>query len=92
MFFKSDFTLFDLSPQTGFLGFVNTDSKLLLVLNHLLLIFKIYVYNSGRSKSLISKFLIREITEVKNIEEKFSINKKKSKICTRTNGSRVKIF
>ena len=79
MLFKSDFTLFDLSPQTAFLSFVNTDSKLLLVLNHLLLIFKIYVYNSGRSESLISKFLIREITEVKNIEEQFSINKKKNK-------------
>ena len=45
----------------------------------MLLIFKIYVYNSGRSESLISKFLIREITEVKNIEEQFSINKKKNK-------------
>ena len=35
------------------------------------------MYNSRRSESLILKSLIREITKVKNIEEKVSINYEK---------------
>ena len=43
LFFKNDFILFDLTPQAAFLGFLNVDSKLLLIQNYLLLIFKIYI-------------------------------------------------
>ena len=81
LFFKSYFTLFDLTPQAAFLGFLNVlVSKLLLIQNHLNIIFKyhiifkIYIYNCRRSEQLKIKFLIREITKVKNIEEKNSIN------------------
>ena len=49
----NDFTLFDLTPQTAFLGFLNVDSKPLLIQSHLLLISKMYIYNSRRSESLI---------------------------------------
>ena len=77
LFFENDFTLFNLTPQAAFLGFLNVDSKLLLLQNRLLLTFKIYIYNSRRSESLILKSLIREITKVKNIEEKVSINNEK---------------
>ena len=70
-------TLFDLTPQAAILGFLNVNSNLLLIQNHLLLIHKIYIYNSRRSESLIIKFLIREIMQVKNIEEKISINNEK---------------
>ena len=52
LFFENEFTLFDLTSQVAFLGFLNANSKLLLIQNHLLLIFKIYFYNSGRSESL----------------------------------------
>ena len=61
LFFEKDFALFNLTAQAGFLGFLNVNSKLLLIQNYLLLIFKIYIYNSRRSKPLIIKFLIREI-------------------------------
>ena len=80
LFFKNEFTLFDLTPQAaflGFLGFLNVDPELLLIQNHLLLIFKIYIYNSRKSESLKIKSLIREITKVKNIEEKISLNNEK---------------
>ena len=77
LFFENEFTLFDLTPQAAFLGFLNVDSKLLLIQNHLLLIFKIYIYNSRRSESLKIKSLIREISKVKNIEEKTSLNDEK---------------
>ena len=43
LFFENDFTLFDLTLQAAFLGFLNVDSKLLLIQNHLLLILKIYL-------------------------------------------------
>ena len=59
------------------LGFLNVESKLLLIQNNLLLIFKIYIYNSRRSESLKIKSLIQEITKVKNIEEKISLNNEK---------------
>ena len=49
LFFENEFSLFDLTPQAAFLGFLDVDSKLLLIQNHLLLIFKIYIYNSRRS-------------------------------------------
>ena len=77
LFFENEFTLFDLTLQAAFLGFLNVNSELLLMQNYLLLIFKIYIYNSRRSESLKIKSLIREITKVKNIEEKISLNNEK---------------
>ena len=73
LFFKNDFTLFHLTPQAAFLGFHNVDSKVFLIQNHLVLIFKIYIYISRRFESLIIKSLIREIMKA----EKFSINNEK---------------
>ena len=70
LFFENDFTLSDVTPQAAFLGFLNNDSKLFLIQNHLLLTFKVYIYNSRISESLIIKSLIKEIMKVKNIEEK----------------------
>ena len=88
LFFKNEFTLFDLTQQAAFLGllgFLNVDPGLLLIQNHLLLIFKIYIYNSRKSESLKIKSLLREITKVKNIEEQISLdNEKKHAICKRT--------
>ena len=71
LFFENDFTLFDLTSLAAFSGFLNNDSKLLLLQNHLLLIIKI-IYNSRRSETLILKYLIREIMKVKNrLKKKF---------------------
>ena len=80
------------TPQADFLGFLNVNSKLLLIQNHFLLIFKIYIYNSRRSKSLILKSLMRKITKVKNIEERISTINKKNVVCARENGSQLKMF
>ena len=71
--------------------FSNVDSKLLLIQNHLLLIFKIYIYNSRRSESLKIKSLIQEITKVKNIEEKISLNNEK-KTCLIENVWKTQTF
>ena len=78
LIFKNDFSLFDLTLQAAFLGFLNIDSKLVLIQNLLLLIFKVYIYNSRRSESLKIKSLVSEITKVRNIEQKISINNEKN--------------
>ena len=80
LFFENKFTLFNQSPQAtflSFLGFLTVDSELRFIQNHLLLIFKICIFNSRESESLKIKSLIREITNVKNIEEKISLNNEK---------------
>ena len=92
LFFENDFIIFDLTLQAAFLGFLNVNSKLLLIQNHFLLVFKMYIYNSRRYESLKIKSLIREITKVKNIEEKISINNEKNMLCTRENGSKLQMF
>ena len=95
LIFKNDFSLFDLTPQAAFSGFLNIDSKLLLIQNLLLLIFKVYIYNSRRSESLKIKSLVSEIMKVKNIEEKISINNEKNHTSTSENGengSKLKMF
>ena len=72
LWFENEFTLFDLTLQAaflGFLGFLNVDPELLVIHNHLLL--------TKKSESLKIKSLIREITQVKNIEEKISLNNEK---------------
>ena len=67
------------------LGFLNVESKLLLIQNNLLLIFKIYIYNSRRSESLKIKSLIREITKVKR--KNFIKQWKKNMLYKRENGN-----
>ena len=92
LFFENDFIIFDLTLQGAFLGFLNVNSKLLLIQNHFLLVFKIYIYNSRRYESLKIKSLIREITKVKKIEEKISISNEKNMLYTRENGSKLQMF
>ena len=63
-----------------------------MIQKHLLLISKIYSYNSRRSQSSILKSLIREIAKVKNIDEKILINNEKNILCTRESSSTLKII
>ena len=79
LFFENYIILLDLAPQAAFLDFLDVDLKLFLVQNYLILIYKIHIYNTRRSESVILKFLIREIIKVENIEEKNSKKKKKKK-------------
>ena len=58
-----------LSPQTAFLGFTNTYCNDTLLKNHILLLFKIHVYNSRKHEKISLNNLIRNITKVKNIEK-----------------------
>ena len=72
LFFNDSLHLPHLSPQTACFGFPNTYSNCFLLENHILLLFKNYLYNS-RTQGIItlSKF-IRIIAKVKNIEKEIA--------------------
>ena len=63
-----------ITPQSAIFGF--TDHKLNYhLINHILLIFKYYVYKTRENSSLDLKVLKRNIHEIKNIEKQISLNK-----------------
>ena len=72
IFFNDSLHLPHLSPQTAYFGFPNTYSNCLLLENHILLLFKNYLYNS-RTQGIItiSKF-IRIVAKVANIEKEIA--------------------
>ena len=69
MFFNDCFHLPQVLPQTVFFGFFNTYSNNLILENHILLPFKIYLYNSREQGEVTLKKLIRIIANVKDIEK-----------------------
>ena len=66
-FFESIIDLPDLLPQTAILGFFNIDYDYALI-NHLLLIFKQYLYNSRSKVNPSLAGLLFKIKKVKEIE------------------------
>ena len=94
---KSLISIFDkslnlpfLSPQTAFIGFANTYCIDTLLKNHILLLFKIYVYNSRKHEKISLKNLIRNITKVKNIEKEIAEKNKKRLCCITKIGKKLK--
>ena len=67
-FFDKSLNLPFLSPQTASLGFTNTYCNDILLKNHILLLFKIYVCSSRKHEKISLNNLIRNVTKVKNIE------------------------
>ena len=75
--FDKSLILSFLSPQTAFFGFTNTYCNDPLLKNHILLLWKIYVYNSRKHEKISLKNLIRNVTKVKNIEKEIVENNEK---------------
>ena len=63
----------DLSPQSAIFGHVEIQQSFKII-NHLLLIFKLFVYKSRDEKYLNFHRLIKKIAKVKNIEETITYN------------------
>ena len=78
-----------LSPQTASLGFTNTYCNDILLKNHILLLFKIYVYNS-RKHEKISLNNLRNVTKVKNIEREIAEKNEKKLCCITKSGKKLK--
>ena len=75
-FFENNLILPTLTPQTALLGLFWSDNANHdeLIINHFLLIFKLYVYNSRENHHLNIMDLLTDIKEIKKIEYRLSSN------------------
>ena len=76
-FFDKSLNLPFLSTQAAFLGFTNTSCYDILLKNRILLLFKMYVYNSRKHGQISLNNLIRNVMKVKNIEKEIAGNNAK---------------
>ena len=69
LLFETDLDFPDLTPQAALFGFVNESDN---NLNHILFIFKLYVYQSRERGVLNLNSLIKHVTKVKKLERKIA--------------------
>ena len=68
-FFENHLSLCDLTPQTAFFGFTEKDLDDTILQNHLLLVFKIYLYKSRSYGFVCLKSLLLEIKKINHLEK-----------------------
>ena len=69
-FFSPVLELPDLLPQSAFFGFLDIDNDCSSLINHILLIFKLYVYKARKKEKVDLNSLINYICKIKDTEEK----------------------
>ena len=75
MFLTNDISLPILTPQTAIFGFINgIENSVYKIINHVLLIFKLHVYQSRERGTLELSRLMNEIKKVKLQEKKIAQN------------------
>ena len=75
MFLTNDIYLPILTPQTAIFGFINgIENSVYKIINHVLLIFKLHVYQSRERGTLELSRLMNEIKKVKLQEKKIAQN------------------
>ena len=75
MFLTNDISLPILTPQTATFGFINgIENSVYKIINHVLLIFKLHVYQSRERGTLELSRLMNEIKKVKLQEKKIAQN------------------
>ena len=73
LFYGTDLDFPDLTLQAALFGFVNeSDNNLNILQNHILLIFKLYVYQSRERGVLNLNSLIKNVIKVKKLERKIA--------------------
>ena len=77
---KDNITFLPLTPQTAaILGFLEVSCQSYLIQNHILIISKLYICKSRKSKFLTSTCLLKETSKIKNIEKKVApVNEKQT--------------
>ena len=58
-----------LIPQSVIFGFLDISNKDFLIVNHLLLLFKYYIYNARDQKHLVIEVLMKNIKNIYDIEK-----------------------
>ena len=83
LFFETDLDFPDLTPQAALFGFINeSDNSLNILQNHILLIFKLCIYQSRERGVLDLNGLMKNVTKVKKLEREIaSVCKKKTIQC-----------
>ena len=69
-FSENHLPLYDLTPQAAFFGFTEKDLDDTILQNHLLLVFKIYLYKSRSYGFVCLKTLLFEIKQINCLEKK----------------------
>ena len=69
--FSGYITIPDVTPQSAILGFTDTSTKYFLLMNHLLLIYKCYLYKARDSQHL-SFLAFKNNIKIKTLEERTS--------------------
>ena len=76
---QSSFVIPILNPQSAIFGFFETDPDLVILLNHILLLYKYYIYSSRDSSKLSFEALLKNILNIFVLEKKTKENKRKTK-------------
>ena len=92
-YFHDDFSLPILSQQTTLFGFLDfPEHEDLFLFNHILLIFKLYLYETREEKTLHLKMLLMNIARVKKIEKKLLQLRKRWLGTRKSDKKPIKIF
>ena len=81
-YFKRNLHIPLLSPPSAIFGFLEADHKVFLILNHLVILFKYYVYVSRSSKALSFETLLKSIIKVYKLEKTLSRSDEQKKLFT----------
>ena len=68
-----------LNPQSATFGFFKIDLDLAIILNHILLLYKNYIFSSRDSSKLSFAALLKNVQKVFALEKKLSRNERKTK-------------
>ena len=74
IYFTDCFHFSQLAPQTAIFGFHNIDNDTFLIKNHILLSFKLYIYNARKHRFLSFNNLLNEVSKIKNLEKRVAAN------------------
>ena len=74
VYFTDCFHFSQLTPQTAIFGFLNIDNDTFLIQNHILLLFKLYIYNARKHGFLSFNNFLNEISKIKNLEKRVAAN------------------
>ena len=70
-YFSPVFNMPDITPQSAIFGFIDNNYENLLLINHILLIFKWYIFKTRKKEQVNLNSLIKYICKIKNMEKKY---------------------
>ena len=74
IYFTDYFHFSQLTPQTAILGFHNIDNDTFLIQNHILLLFKLYIFKARKHKLLSFNNFLNEVSKIKNSQKRVAGN------------------